>query len=143
MTAALLFTIVTRVAIVGWIVLVTSLRYPQLQRWIVFPILLILGVGYVSLMLAFFGSAPGAFASLEEYARLISNSWILVAGWIHYLVFDLVVGIYEVRTARAERIPGLFVVPALFLTFAFGPAGLILFQLVRVLRARVQSSAVT
>jgi hypothetical protein len=52
---------------------------------------------------------------------------LLLAGWLHYLAFDLFVGAWEVRTARAAAIPFLLVVPCLGLTFLFGPAGLLAF----------------
>ena len=56
---------------------------------------------------------------------------MLVAGWVHYLAFDLFVGSWEVRDARESGVPHVFVVPALALTFLFGPAGLLLYFLTR------------
>ena len=57
--------------------------------------------------------------------------WLLLAGWIHYLAFDLFVGSWEVRDAQERGIPHLAVVPCLLLTFMFGPAGWFLYNLVR------------
>ena len=59
---------------------------------------------------------------------------MLLAGWIHYLAFDLLIGSWEVRDARELGIPHLFVVPCLFLTFMFGPAGWLLYRGVRASR---------
>ena len=53
---------------------------------------------------------------------------IALAGWIHYLAFDLFVGAWEVRTARREGIAFLLVLPCLALTFLFGPAGFLAFS---------------
>ena len=65
---------------------------------------------------------------------------LLLAGWLHYLAFDLFVGAWEVRTARAEGIPHLLVVPALILTFLFGPAGLLLFLVLRTILAQTRAA---
>jgi len=78
----------------------------------------------------FFGSA-GGFSSLTDVAQLFSNPWLLLAGWVHYLAFDLLVGGWEVRDARKRGINHLFVVPCLILTFLFGPAGWLLYLGVR------------
>ena len=56
-------------------------------------------------------------------STLFGQPWLLLAGWVHYLAFDLFVGSWEVRDARERGIPHLAVVPCLALTFMFGPAG--------------------
>ena len=90
-----------------------------------------LGVLYTVIIAAqFFGSA-GGFSSLQDVALLFSNPWLLLAGWIHYLAFDLLVGTWEARDARERGIPHLFVVPSLLLTFLFGPAGWLLYLGIR------------
>ena len=61
----------------------------------------------------------------------LRNPWLLLAGWIHYLAFDLLVGSWEVRDARERGIGHLLVVPCLILTFLFGPAGWLLYLGVR------------
>jgi len=63
----------------------------------------------------------------------------LLAGWVHYLAFDLFVGSWEARDALSHRIPHLAVIPCLLLTFLFGPAGLLLYLLLRfTLRRQIQ-----
>ena len=42
---------------------------------------------------------------------LFTNPEIALAGWLHYLAFDLLIGAWEVRTARREAIPHLLVLP--------------------------------
>jgi hypothetical protein len=56
---------------------------------------------------------------------------LLLAGWIHYLAFDLFVGSWEARDARQRGVPHLALVPCLALTFLFGPAGWLLYGAVR------------
>ena len=81
-----------------------------------------------------FRSAPGGFSSLPDVALLFTNRWMLLAGWIHYLAFDLLIGAWEVRDARQRAIPHLLVLPCLFLTFMFGPAGWLLYMGLRAVR---------
>ena len=85
-----------------------------------------------------FSTAEGGFSSLSEVARLFSNPWLLLAGWIHYLAFDLLVGTWETRDARERGISHLLVLPCLVLTFLFGPAGWLLYLCVRSLYGRAR-----
>ena len=56
---------------------------------------------------------------------------MLLAGWLHYLAFDLFVGAWQVRTARRDGIAHLAIVPGVILTFMAEPAGLLAFTLTR------------
>ena len=60
---------------------------------------------------------------------------MLLAGWIHYLAFDLLVGTWEARDSRERGIPHLLLVPCLILTFLFGPAGWLLYLGMRSVRS--------
>jgi len=62
---------------------------------------------------------------------LFANRWVLLAGWIHYLCFDLFIGSWQVRDAAARGISHWLVVPCLFFTFMFGPVGLLLYFVLR------------
>ena len=86
---------------------------------------------YSVLIAIHFAGSEGGFSTLPEVALLFSNPWLLLAGWIHYLAFDLLVGGWEVRDARQRGIRHIFVVPCLILTFLFGPAGWLLYLGVR------------
>jgi hypothetical protein len=72
---------------------------------------------------------------------LFENPWLLLAGWTHYLAFDLFIGGWEVRDAQRRGIPHLLVVPALVLTFLFGPAGLLLYLAISLRRAPSDAAA--
>ncbi len=91
----------------------------------------LLAAGYVMLIAANIWRADGGFGSLDEVSRLFSNSWLLLAGWLHYLAFDLLIGAWEARDARTRDVPHWALVPCLVLTFFFGPAGWLLYVGVR------------
>jgi len=59
-----------------------------------------------------------------------------LAGWVHYLAFDLFIGSWEVRDANRHGIPPWAIIPSLILTFLFGPMGLLLYFLIRIARIR-------
>ena len=76
-----------------------------------------------------FGQSGGGFDSLPAVRQLFSNDWALLAGWVHYLAFDLFVGAWVARDAARSGVSRWFLMPVLPLTFLFGPAGFLLFQI--------------
>jgi hypothetical protein len=124
-----LFQIANPLALVGWIALASSPLAPRAAQLVAGTVVpLLLSAGYTAVVLAFWSSADGGFDSLANVARLFESRWLLLAGWVHYLAFDLLVGTWVVRTARQEGIAHLLVLPCLAATFLFGPAGYLLFQ---------------
>jgi hypothetical protein len=85
----------------------------------------VLAIAYVAIVVARLGGARGGFGSLAALATLFRDPYVLLAGWLHYLAFDLFVGSWEVRDAQRLGVPHLAVVPCLALTFLLGPAGLL------------------
>ena len=65
-----------------------------------------------------------------------------MAGWLHYLAFDLFVGAWEVREARRVGLPHWVILPALALTFLFGPLGLLVFLALRAARPLARTEGV-
>jgi hypothetical protein len=88
-------------------------------------------IAYVAIVVAVFWSASGSFSSLSGVAELFGNRWLLLAGWLHYLAFDLLIGRWEMIDARERGIHFLLVAPCLVVTFLFGPAGWLAYQIVR------------
>jgi hypothetical protein len=132
-----LFTICNDLALIGWALLVLAPRWRWTERLVLSGAWsLLLSLVYLALLVRFFPSAQGGFGSLDAVARLFHNEWLLLAGWVHYLAFDLLVGAVEVRQSRAAGIPHLVLVPCLILTLLFGPIGLLLFFVVKSLRQR-------
>jgi hypothetical protein len=92
---------------------------------------LVLAVVYVGLIAARFGGAEGGFGSLAEVRQLFADPYLLLAGWVHYLAFDLFVGSWQARDAQRLGIPHLLLIPCLVLTFLFGPTGLLAYCVLR------------
>jgi hypothetical protein len=132
MTPDQLFSIANPVAAAGWLILVFAGR----RRWaaplvtsVVIPGLI--AVLYLALIVAHWGESKGSFSTLDGVAMLFQNKWLLLAGWIHYLAFDLFIGSWQVRDAAKQGISHWLVIPCLALTFMFGPIGLLLYFLLR------------
>ena len=83
----------------------------------------------------FFKGLTGLTITIGAVATLFSNPWALLAGWIHYLAFDLLIGTWETRDAREHGVPHVLLVPCLLLTFLFGPAGWLLYRGVRLAKS--------
>ena len=77
-------------------------------------------------------AAPDAgMTSLPAVSALFSHPVGLLTGWVHFLTFDLFVGAWIARDARALKMSYLSTLPALLLTLIFGPLGLMLHLLRR------------
>jgi hypothetical protein len=131
MTAEQLFSVLNVITLAAWLPLVFLPR----MRWTstVVPVVMpsLLAVVYVVLVAATLPRSEGGFSSLAGVKMLFDNPWALLAGWTHYLAFDLFIGGWEVRDAQRRGIPHLLIVPALLLTFLLGPAGLLFYLGVR------------
>ena len=133
-----LFELSSRLAMLGWLALAFSPLAPRLTQMIggvIVPVTL--SIGYAVLILVSWAGAPGGFDSLANVMRLFDVPMVALAGWVHYLAFDLLVGAWEARVARREGLPHYVLLPCLALTFLFGPLGLILFLGIRAARAAV------
>ena len=128
MTPEALFSLASSAVLPGWLLLVFLPRWKWTTR-LVTGVLLpgLLGLLYVYLIATRWVGSEGGFSSLADVKRLFDEPALLLAGWVHYLAFDLFVGTWEVRDAQKLALPHLLVVPCLVLTFLFGPIGLLLY----------------
>jgi len=98
---------------------------------------LLLGPFYIWAL--FFGQAApegAGFGSLQAVMLLFQSPTAVLGGWIHYLVFDLFIGAWIVRDARRQGINHWLITPFLFATLMAGPAGLMLYLLLRLAMTR-------
>lgn len=128
-----IFLICNNGVIPAWILLAVAPSWIWTQRlvhgiWI--PVLL--GSVYLGVMVSSPAApADGGFSSLEGVMTLLTSPHFALVGWVHFLVFDLFVGAWEVRDARRRSISHVFVVPCLFLTLMLGPIGLLAYLTLR------------
>jgi hypothetical protein len=121
MTPDQIFAIVNPLAALSWLALIVLPRRAPVVTGVVVPAAF--AALYTTLIAVHWAGSDGGFSNLPAVAQLFANPWLLLAGWVHYLCFDLLVGTWEVQDAQRRGIPHLLVVPCLVLTFLFGPAG--------------------
>ena len=132
-----LFSAAGAAATAGWIVLaIAPYRRARMVRVTAVSIAVVIAMLYAGLIGAFWTSAGGSFGSLGEVARQFEHPGILLAGWVHYLAFDLLVGYWEQREAARIGLPRWALVPCLALTFLLGPLGWLVFLGVRAIATR-------
>ncbi len=136
-----LFSLANLLALVMWIALILGRFIKPLQK-IVDPLAgyvapALLAIAYAVIMGMFWGQAEGGgFGSLQAVGALFAKPELLLAGWIHYLAFDLFVGGWIARTASERGLPGFVIAPILILTFLFGPVGYLVFSLLNLATRR-------
>lgn len=135
MSLDFLFSLANLAVLPGWCLLLVAPRWRWTQRYGALLIPLLLGPLYAWLI--FTSPSDGGFDSLTAVSQLFANRAVLLAGWIHYLIFDLFVGSWETRDAAANRIPRYVVAVCLVGTFLLGPIGLGLYLLIRLLWHRI------
>lgn len=135
MTPDSLFQLASAAVLPGWVALAAA-PLARARLVLVARIVAVLLAGlYVSLLaagLAGDGPPPGAgFDTLAGVRLLLSSPEGLLAGWVHYLAFDLWVGSWQ---ADDNALPHALLLPCLVLTFLAGPAGLLLYHIIKALR---------
>jgi hypothetical protein len=128
MDLELIFTITASMSLVGWAALLIYPLAPYLidkVSGILLPILL--GLAYASMAPIFFSGLEGGYDSLASVMLLFKTPEAVMAGWIHYLAFDLFIGAWQAREARLIGMSHIVILPALVLTLILGPIGLIVF----------------
>lgn len=125
-----IFSAANTLALLGWLGLGAGFVWRQDRAfWVagrVIPGLLAIAYAVV-LAIGLSGDGGGGFRSLAAVRQLFAEPWIMLAGWIHYLCFDLLTGHWIATETRRRGLPGWLLVPALPLTFLFGPLGLLVF----------------
>lgn len=143
-TLSKLFTIFSRLALVGWLFLffapLTRSLFETIDLdWltintVVGSIVIVLCAAYTYTLFNKAldkGEQPpkGNFSSLKGVIGLFKHPRAVLTGWIHYLAFDLFVGLYILNHAQQFSINHLWLVPALFFTLMLGPVGLLLYSI--------------
>ena len=144
MTPEGIFSAANLTALAGWAVLVAGIIFNHaMLRDILAGRLVpsLLAIVYTVLILLHWAGSQGDFSSLAGVASLFANPWLLLAGWVHYLAFDLAIGAMIARKVFDEGLPRLLLVPILPLTFLLGPIGWLLFEAIRLIVPRLQRKA--
>ncbi|SFL34743.1 protein of unknown function [Shimia haliotis] len=104
MSFEILFSLAGVVAMSGWLLLLLS---PLMPEWsdrlagVVLP--LMLSFGYLILLILPASAKGGGFGTLADVMDLFSYEQAALAGWVHFLAFDLFIGAWLVGQQRRKE----------------------------------------
>ncbi len=141
MTPETVYTLINAGVVPAWMLLVFAPQWSPTRALVhsgVYPL------AYGGLYMFFlantllFGahSSDAGFSSLKGVMALFDHPNGVLTGWTHYLVFDLFIGAWIGRDALRRGVSHFLVIPCLFFSFLFGPVGLLLYIVVRLVSGK-------
>lgn len=125
------FKIANTVALLSWILLAAFPRKAWLLQSLRYGVISVFAIVYsIVVAMFFFKIEGGGFNTLQEVKNLMAADAGAFAGWVHYLAFDLFIGLWIAENADRLKLHRLLQLPILFATFMFGPLGLLIFYCV-------------
>jgi hypothetical protein len=137
MNTTQVFSAVSGLASLQWLLLIVAPRW-KVTQWLIHYVAvpLLLAIVYSIYIAGFFNIEGGGFGSIQEVRTLFSNDNLLLAGWVHYLAFDLLIGFSIIKSAQDKAVSHWLVIPCLVLTFMFGPCGYLLYQIIQKIKSQ-------
>jgi len=131
-----LYKLVNAVAAIGWVILIFLPNWNLADSAIKNGIVVGLSVFYIYILFIRKDIKnevypKGNFTSLEGVINLFKNPRNLLAGWVHYLAFDLMLGIFIKTQANEIGMSHFLQIPCFILTFMLGPVGYLLFVILQ------------
>lgn len=139
MSPEAVFSLASTIVLPQWLLMIVAPRW-FVTQWLMKSYLIPVCLAIIYGLYLFQGGPVdfGAFGMLAGVKQLFARGGdgVMLAGWVHYLAFDLVVGTVVVRDSQEKAIPHWLIVLPLFFCFMLGPVGLLLYWLIRVVRTR-------
>lgn len=136
MTASDVFQIVNTIVLPAWLILIffpgKSWRNPVIYAFsmamaLVYLLYVIKGLGSMDME---------SFSKLEGMKAMFSSDEAVLTGWVHYLVFDLLIGNWILNQSRKNNINHFLIIPCLLLCFMFGPVGFLLYSIIKLVKTK-------
>jgi Domain of unknown function (DUF4281) len=128
-------------AMLCWAILAFAPRREQTVPYLFYAGCGLLALSYASLIVPLMagliadggpaGRSSPDFTTLAGVMALFDSPGGATIGWIHYLAFDLFVGIWAARNADRRGINRVMQIPVLFSILMVGPLGLVLYLILR------------
>lgn len=139
MTPSLVFSIVSTIVTPMWLLLV-FLPNHKITRWLIdtkfIPILL--AFVYASYIIpSLLSNGMMDFRDLASVMELFTDEKKVLAGWTHFLAFDLFLGMWMVEKNDSLKIHPVLMTPILISTLMFGPLGFICFMSIKMYKEKV------
>lgn len=138
MTPTAVFSLINMMALPMWILMIFLPTWRATRFLVDFKVIpIVLSAVYaIYIVQALVTGGMMDFGSLASVMALFTEENAVLAGWVHYLAFDLLVGIWILDQNRELGIHQLLIAPCLLLTFMFGPVGFLLFMGIRTIKQK-------
>ena len=136
MTPADVFSIANFSVLPMWLLMIFAPKWSGTQFLIHYKLIpLLLSLVYAVYIFQAMQTGGGMdFGSLKSVMALFTEENAVLAGWVHYLVFDLLVGMWMVEQNKTLKIHLVIMAPCLLATFMLGPVGFLLFMIIKSLK---------
>ncbi|MCA6078844.1 ABA4-like family protein [Fulvivirga sedimenti] len=137
MSSDTIFSIVNAWVLPGWLLIALAPSWRYTSRLVFYLAIIPLTVTYAYLLISGLDNmSADAFSTLDSVVALFSSPEAVLTGWVHYLAFDLFTGLMIAKDARKLKINQWIVIIPLFFTLMFGPFGLLLYAIIRLIRVK-------
>ncbi len=138
MTPDIIFSICSSIAMIGWLVLIiVSPFWFDSDKLLIGAVITLFAIVYTWLIAQ--SLQPGdfeKFGTLDGVMSLFTNKTAVTAGWVHYLAFDLMTGIWIKKNSVKYGFSHWLIIPCLLCTFMLGPLGLLLYLVMRLIKTK-------
>lgn len=136
MDTSLVFQIVNTVVLPAWLILIF---FPK-KAWrntVIYSFAMAMSLVYAYYVASGLGELDmDAFSTLEGIKAMFTTDVAVLTGWVHYLVFDLLVGNWVLNNAQKHKINHYLIIPCLLLCFIFGPVGFLLYSIIKLVKVK-------
>jgi len=117
------FKLCNSIALLAWVVLIVATPFWKLtNKFLVGTVITLFCLVYAWLIFTNFHTDDfQKFGTLDGVVSLFANKTVVVGGWVHYLAFDLMTGIWITNNAKQHNINHWLITPALIFNFHAGP----------------------
>jgi hypothetical protein len=137
MTPSEIFSISNSVIFIGWVLLIILPKWRYTQSIILNGLLVVFGILYSFLLFKDIGElSADSFGTLAKLKLLFQSDTAVLAGWVHYLIFDLFVGAYIVRKSVEIGLPRIAYTCILPFALMCGPIGYLIFVIAKTFKVK-------
>ena len=128
---------------IGWIVLIfVSPYWKDFDKFLISVVIVVLALVYAGLNF----SQPimqtmKDFSNFEGVLRIFTNETLVNAAWVHFLTFDLFVGVWVKKDSLRQGISHAWIIPSLIFCCVFGPLGYLVYLLTRRIKSKTPGNA--
>lgn len=138
MTPDSIFSICNTIALAGWLLLIIlSPFWVDTDKLLIGIIITLFAIVYAWCISQSFSAGDfDKFSTLDGVMSLFTNKMAVTAGWVHYLAFDLMTGIWIKKNSLKYGISHWLIIPCLLFTFMLGPVGLLMYLIIRTISSK-------